>query len=108
MSRICKTKRSLLRRKVKIDEVFIPRWEDLPYCLLVAIGGTSTGLCENWDPKLKWAEPFEIIECLQLMPIEKGQKCTMLGLRGWILLSAYRQVHEAKLKLVEEKTKLKK
>ena len=59
-------------KEVKINEVFIPRWEDLPYCLLVAIGGTSTGLCENWDPKLKWAEPFEIIECLQLVLIEKG------------------------------------
>ena len=32
----------------------------------------------------------------------------MLGLRGWILLSAYRQVHKAKLKLVEEKSELEK
>lgn len=36
---------------------FLFQMEDLSYCLLVAIRGTSTGR-ENWDPKLKWAGTF--------------------------------------------------
>ena len=66
----------------------------------------STGLCENWDPKLKRAEPSKVIECLRLLPTDKEQKCTVMDQRCWIL-SAYHKLQEAKLKLAE-KSKLEK
>lgn len=95
------------KKDIKINEVFISRWEDLPYFLLATEWDISTGLCENWDPKLKRAEPLKVIECLRLLPSEKEQECTMMDQRGWIL-SAYHKAEEAKLKLVEKKSKLEK
>ena len=83
----------------------------MPYFLLATEWDISTGLYENWnpnwDPKLKRAEPLKVIECLWLLPSEKEQECTMMDQRGWIL-SAYHKVEEAKLKLVEKKSKLEK
>ena len=60
------------KKDIKINEVFISRWEDLPYFLLATEWDISTGLCENWDPKLKRAEPLKVIECLWFTLIEKG------------------------------------
>ena len=37
VSRMCEAKYHSLRKKeIKVDEVFIPRWEDSPYCLIVS------------------------------------------------------------------------
>ena len=71
------------------NQPFISEQEDLPYFLLATEWGISTGLCQNWDPKLKWAKPLEVIECLPLVPTEEESECTtMLCWRDWILLSA--------------------
>ena len=59
VSMICKTKCHSLRKEIKVDEVFIPRWEDSSYCSLAREWDGFTGLCENWNLKLKWAEPLE-------------------------------------------------
>ena len=77
------------KKEVKINEDFIPGWEDLPYCSLATEWGISIGLCENRDPKLKQIEALELIDCLWLMQIEKGQECKVLSQRGWIIPSAY-------------------
>ena len=58
-------------------------------------------------PQIKEGWTFKSFECLWLLPSEKEQECTMMDQRGWIL-SAYHKVEEAKLKLVEKKSKLEK
>ena len=52
------------KKEVKINEDFIPGWEDLPYCSLATEWGISTGLCKNWDSKLKLAKTLEVTELL--------------------------------------------
>ena len=52
------------KKEVKINEDFIPGWEDLPYCSLATEWGISTGVCENWDSKLKLAKTLEVTELL--------------------------------------------
>ena len=60
VSRICETKcHSLRKKEIKVDEGFIPRWEDSPYCSLASEWDILFGLCENWNLKLKWAKPLE-------------------------------------------------
>ena len=60
VSRICETKcHSLRKKEIKVDEVFIPRWEDSSYCSLASEWDVFTGLCENWNLKLKQAKPLE-------------------------------------------------
>ena len=60
VSRICETKcHSLRKKEIKVDEGFIPRWEDSPYCSLAGEWDIFFGLCENWNLKLKWAKPLE-------------------------------------------------
>ena len=52
VSRICETKcHSLRKKEIKVDEVFIPRWEDSSYCSLASEWDVFTGLCENWNLK---------------------------------------------------------
>ena len=75
VSRTCETKCHSNRKEAKINEVFIPEWEDFPQCSLTTEYGTLTGLCENWDSELKWAEHFEVIVCLGCASIQKGQEC---------------------------------
>ena len=72
VSMICKTKCHSLRKEIKVDEVFIPRWEDSPYCSLANTWDRYTGLCENCNFTLKWAKPLKVIECLWFTLIEKG------------------------------------
>ena len=57
------------KKEFKVDEAFIPEWDDPPYCLLANEWGIFTGLCENWNLTLKWTEPLEVIECLWLAPV---------------------------------------
>ena len=52
------------KKEVKINEVFIPWWEDLPYCLLAVIRGHIHWIVWEWDSKLNQAKSFEVIECL--------------------------------------------
>ena len=62
VSRICETKCHSEKKEIKVDEVdevFIPRWEDSPYCSLASEWNVFTGLCENWNLKLKQAKPLE-------------------------------------------------
>ena len=47
------------KKEIKVDEVFIPRWEDSSYCSLASEWDVFTGLCENWNLKLKQAKPLE-------------------------------------------------
>ena len=49
----------LKKKEIKVDEVFIPRWEDSPYCSLASEWDIFTELCENWNLKLKRAKPLE-------------------------------------------------
>ena len=46
----------LKKKEIKVDEVFIPRWEDSPYCLLASEWDVFTELGENWN--LKAAQTF--------------------------------------------------
>lgn len=46
------------------NQPFISEWEDLPYFLLATEWGISTGVCENWDSKLKLAKTLEVTELL--------------------------------------------
>ena len=55
---ICEIKCHSLK-EIKVDEVFIPRWEDSPYCSLASEWDIFTELCENWNLKLKRAKPLE-------------------------------------------------
>ena len=55
------------KKEVKINEDFIPGWEDLPYCSLATEWGISTGLCENGDPKIKHTEALEFIQTNSLL-----------------------------------------
>ena len=60
VSRICETEsHSLRKKKVNVDGVFIPKWEDSPYLSLASEWDVFTGLCENWNLKLKQAKPLE-------------------------------------------------
>ena len=52
------------KKDIKINEVFISRWEALPYFLLATEWDISTGLYENWDSKLKLAKTLEVTELL--------------------------------------------
>ena len=54
----------LKKKEIKVDEVFIPRWEDSPYCSLASEWDIFTELCENWNLKLKRAVPLEVTEYL--------------------------------------------
>lgn len=96
----------LKKKEVKINEDFIPGWEDLPYCSLATEWGTSTGLCENGDPKLKQTEALEFMDCLWLVPMEKELECTVLSGEARSSSLPTCKVPEAKLKLAEEKLKL--
>ena len=87
------------KKEVKTNQVFIPRWEDLPYCSLATEWGILTDGVRIRTPKLNQAKSFEITECLWLMTNEKGQEYTMLGQRGWTLVSAHCKIYENKLKL---------
>ena len=49
----------LKKKEIKVDEVFIPRWEDSPYCSLASEWDIFTELCKNWNLKLKRAKPLE-------------------------------------------------
>ena len=72
VSRICETKcHSLRKKEIKVDEVFIPRWQDSPYCSLANERYIFTELCENWNLK-KWSKPLAVTECLWLAQTEKG------------------------------------
>ena len=60
VSRICERKcHSLRKKEIKVDEVFIPRWEDSPCCSLASEWDIFSGLCENWSLKLKRAKSLE-------------------------------------------------
>ena len=45
--------------EIKLDEVFIPRWDDSRYCSLASEWDVFTGLCDNWNLKLKQAKLLE-------------------------------------------------
>ena len=64
------------KKEFKVDEAFIPGWDNPPYCLLVNVWDIFTGLCENWNLTLKWTEP---LECWWLAPVWKGLECAVLG-----------------------------
>lgn len=89
------------KKEVKINEDFIPGWEDLPYCSLATEWGISTGLCENGDPKLRQTEALEFIDCgLCQLRNDKNVQCWVGEARS-SSLPTYK-VQEAKLKLDEE------
>ena len=58
--------------EMKVDEVFIPRWEDSLYCSLANEQDVFIELCENWNFRLKQVEPLKVIKCFWLVLIEKG------------------------------------
>ena len=100
--RICETKcHSLRKKEIKVDEVFIPRWEDSPCCSLASEWDIFSGLCENWSLKLKRAKSLEgfpgssagkesacnagdpLVQFLgQEDPLEKVTHSSILGLPG--------------------------
>ena len=73
---ICEIKCHSLK-EIKVDEVFIPRWEDLPYCLLTSEWDIFTGLCESWNLKFSSVQ-FRVT---QLCPtLCDPMNCSMPGL----------------------------
>ena len=46
------------------NQAFISGREDLPYFLLATEWGISSGLCENWDSKIKLVKTLEVTELL--------------------------------------------
>ena len=58
--------------EMKVDEVFIPRWEDSLYSSLANEQDVFIELCENWNFQLKQVEPLKVIKCFWFVLIEKG------------------------------------
>lgn len=84
-------------------EVEIPGWDSAPYRELAREwANRAAGLCEGWSTCLMNGDLDGLLSCLQKVPSEKGKEILVLGRRGWILLAAYRKMHEKVLQL--EKT----
>ena len=85
-----------------IDVVGIPGWEDIRYATLAREFSQSAGLSEDWNVCLAEAQPENVLNCLQKVPIEKHKELASVARRGWVLLSAYRKMHERCLQLERE------
>ncbi|XP_066433951.1 uncharacterized protein [Eleutherodactylus coqui] len=94
MSLFKRFKKSVFKKKEVFDKsVDIPGWNKAPYNVLAAEWSQCVGLGEPWDDVLEGVEPVDVVRCLQKVKIEKDKEFASVCRRGWILLSAYRKMH---------------
>ncbi|KAG8579039.1 hypothetical protein GDO81_010693 [Engystomops pustulosus] len=84
----------------------IPGWEQAPYSILAKEWAKTTGLSENWKEQLTNCSPVDVVQCLEKVPVIKGNEYVAVCRRGWILLTAYRQQNEEKMLLQDRVTEL--
>nr|XP_012328208.1 Friend virus susceptibility protein 1-like [Aotus nancymaae]XP_012328209.1 Friend virus susceptibility protein 1-like [Aotus nancymaae] len=98
----------LFKREIKAVTCDIPEWDDPTFSAVARIWACGTGLSENWDGHLRSADPMQVCETLELVPVEKGKEMAAISRRGWILLSAYRKQYIDRQKVMQEKLQLEK
>lgn len=86
----------------------VPGWEDPVFAPLARVWANGTGLSEKWHGKLRSADPMQVLEVLETVPLDKGKELVAISRRGWILLSAYRKQYQARQALIQEKLQLEK
>lgn len=92
----------MLKRKNKEKEgpAEIPGWTEGPYKIIVQ-DLAGVGLAESRDSKLKGIDPLDVVKVLKRVPANAGDVIAM-GRRSWILLTAYRKVHQKLQKVLKE------
>ncbi|XP_063796132.1 uncharacterized protein LOC134957846 isoform X2 [Pseudophryne corroboree] len=79
-------------KKAGAEQITVPGWTESPYNIIAQELLTS-GLAESWDGRLKNAEPLDVVQVLEGVPAKAGDVMA-LGRRCWILVSAYRKMHQ--------------